>query len=158
MALALLFSYSVSQVSMCDSVSRISIHFYPLYLWLELRPLLLLSGWISLSLYMYWLGALVMVEWNMSMCRTFRFPKTQVHHIYVIKPKHKILKWPSRSQPENLTMRVSQIQAHCFFSLAQAHRLYWRMVNLVDSLTVTVWCRGIVGTDLITHLLSILSI
>lgn len=88
MELALLFSYSPSWVYLWQSLGRISIHFYLLYWCLELSQLMLLSGRSSLSLYMYWLWALIMVEPYMHMGRTFKFSKTQVGYIYSIKAKH----------------------------------------------------------------------
>lgn len=157
MELALLFSYSPSWVYLWQSLGRISTHFYLSYWCLELSQLILLSGRSSLSLYMYWLWALIMVEPYMHMGRTFKFSKTQVGYIYSIKAKH--------IKPEN------DLADHClktlqfwwikygdtvFGFLLRHHRLYWRMVNLVDSLTATLCCRDFVGTDLITHLLSTL--
>lgn len=71
-----------------QSLGRISIHFYLSYLWLELSQLPLFSGRHSLSSYLYWLGTLAVVEQYMLTCGTFKFPKTQVDHIHVIKPKH----------------------------------------------------------------------
>lgn len=82
-----IFTFPFLSRHLWQSLGRISVHFYLLYLWLELSQLLLLSRRISLSLYMDWLGAVVLVEQYIHMYRTSEFSKTQVDPICVIKWK-----------------------------------------------------------------------
>lgn len=92
-----------------------------LYLWLELSQVLLFSGRTSLSLYMYWLGALAVVEQYMPTCGTVKFPKTQVDHIHVIKPKH--VKSGSSLKDHGLKISRSKLvkSRHAAFSFSLRH-------------------------------------
>lgn len=158
MELALLFSYSSYWVSTCDSLlagfQSTSISCICDWSWASFSCFL---GGVPCHCTMHWLGALIMVGLYVHMYRAFRFTKTQVDHIYVIKSKH----MKSESDLKDDGVKISPCRwlkcRRCCCLHSEAFRLYPRMVDLVDSLTAPLCCRDFLGIDLVIHLLSTLS-